>query len=337
MENIIQNNSQPVNAGDRDRLPFVIIAILSITVLVLIMMLLLFRDNKNLSVNIDDRILEKNENVAKISASIVKHKMDSLLVLGSTYASNKKVINLVKNEKWGEALFSMAGVFQDIPYVNQLFLLDLTGNVLASMPEKKDLTGWSYTRKDWYKEVTSGKPYLSEMYENTGESARKVSALILPIRDEKNELIGILVLEVQADYFSDWLRNIEFGKSGGVFIIDQKGQVIIYSNINLQGLIINHTLDPYIQKVIAGKSGTEIILSQKDKQIVSSYEPINNYNWGVISVISLNEIVENGLANIRKRTNYSPLDILIRRIRNIICSYATYLNKFISLSDRCID
>lgn len=303
-ENYNQNQSPSTGNGIHKVLVpwklLVLIVILSVSTAALVSSLfILQKDERRLEVGVDrdDKfsissvIINKNEALAKLSAQIVKRRLDSVLIAGNAYSKNQRLVKFINEDKWREAVNSIAGLLRedfDNGGPERIFLTDITGTLKAYFPKISWVSGQNFAFRDWYKGVTRNfEAYLSEVYKRTAKPQFNVVVFAFPIKDQRGVPIAILGIQTKSDAFLDWIYDINIGKSGRLFIVDQKGQIVAHPDFAPQGDIVDYSGEPDVQRVVGGLAGSDIFFDNKN--FISSYEPIVGYDWGVVIRIPVEE------------------------------------------------
>ena len=304
MEYSIHNDQAPHERSKTRQIPIKLVIILLVLVLVVTIgslfwfncrFLVQCKTPANLSIN--GAIIKKNEMIAKITAQLIKSHIDGLLVVGSFYSGKKEVVQNIQQGKWQNAMNFVAGAFSEdnLGAIDRMALFDITGTTMANLPEQGHLIGQNFAYRDWYQGVTADfKPYASEVYVRATKPPANVIGVAFPVKNNNNVPIAILLFTIKTDSFLWWLEEIKIGESGKTFVVDKRGHVIAHPDIASQGEPVDYSYRTDVQKVISGQSGTEITFNLKNEQILSSYEPIPEYRWGVITKIKLAEVIKSG-------------------------------------------
>src|SRR5712692_721607 len=163
-------------------------------------------------------------------------------------------------------------------------LTDLHGTLMADVPQALEIRGQNFAQRDWYRRVTRAmRPYVSQVYPRAAAPRTNVFAAAIPIRSEKGEALGILVLQVRSDAFFDWTRGIEVGAGGLVYITDQKGVLASHTKFAPQGDLVDFSMVPVVQRVLAGAAGVDVEFNPIENQDrVVAYAPIAKHGCGVV-------------------------------------------------------
>ena len=227
----------------------------------------------------------RRTSLSYLAAITLTEKLDRVTDVGVSLATRLRFRDLVTQGNWAEAVKIMASVPKDFPGIDRIFLSDLSGRLMADIPEVPALHGRDFSFRDWYKGVSAGwKPYVSQVYKRAAAPQIDVVAAAIPIKSQAGDLVGILVLQVKLESFFAWLKEIDFGPQGQLYVVDRTGTLAFYPNLPPQGEPLSLAGFPLVQKVLAGGRGVEIAkdpLNGADN--VAAFEPLAKYGWGVVA------------------------------------------------------
>src|SRR2546428_4276440 len=171
--------------------------------------------------------LAQNEALARsIAASIEAREQGYLNVLRS-YAGRFRFRESVKRQDRGEALRHLRQLHRTFPELDRVFLADRSGIVWATEPETPEIYGRSYAFRDWYRGVSHDwQPYMSEVYQ-TDVGHTLAVALVMPIRDVDERVIGIIASVQRLDVLREWLLPLQI-PGGDAFVVDPKSQPVFH-------------------------------------------------------------------------------------------------------------
>ena len=205
--------------------------------------------------------------------------------VGVALATRVRFRDLVAQGEWTEAVKIMAGVPKDFPAIDRIFLTDRAGRQTADVPEAPELRGQDFSYRDWYKGVSAAwRPYVSVVFKRSAPPQINIIAVAIPIRSQAGDVLGILVLQVRIETFFAWLRDIDFGPGGHLYVVDRAGNLAYHPAVPPDGEIVAIADFPVVRKVLAGARGQEIAkdpLSGIDSLV--AYEPMQKYGWGVVA------------------------------------------------------
>jgi len=228
--------------------------------------------------------LSRRASLSYLTAAVLSEKFDRLVDIGVSLATRVRFRELVEAGKWDEASRILRSIPRDFPFIDRILLSNLRGTIMADIPEVPEVRGQNFAHRDWYRGVTRAwQPYVSEGYRRAAAPRMNVFAAATPIKSDKGEALGILVLQVRSDAFFDWTRGIEAGAGGLVYVIDQKGMLASHPKFPPQGDPVDFSMVPVVQRVLAGAAGVDVefnLIEHQDR--VVAYAPIAKHGWGVV-------------------------------------------------------
>lgn len=100
-------------------------------------------------------------------------------------------------------------------------------------------------------------------------------------------MIGILQIQLDLDRFHDWFADVDLGEGAFIYIVDQRGSLVLHPKIDTKTSLVCFSVLPIIVKVISGQGGVEKNFNTVEKQErLSAYEPVEKYGWGAIVALS---------------------------------------------------
>jgi C4-dicarboxylate-specific signal transduction histidine kinase len=203
----------------------------------------------------------RRQSMAFLAANALEQRFDRLTDIGVSLATRVRFRQLVTEGKWNEAIEILKDVRENFPFIDRIFLADLTGTLMADTPALPGVRGKNFALRDWYQGVAKKwSPYISDVYQRAAEPRYTVIAVSVPIKSEK-EIVGILVLQVRLEALIGWSKSVEVGPSGFVYFVDRKGRLAAHPKLPPQGTVVDYSSVPVVQKVLRGQSGVEIFFN----------------------------------------------------------------------------
>ncbi|MGQ0524630.1 MAG: sensor histidine kinase, partial [Betaproteobacteria bacterium] len=235
---------------------------------------------------LSDAAMSRRVAVAQLAAATLSATFDRLADVTVSLATRVRFSELVSAGKWGDAIQILRAVPADFPFVERLFLADGDGTLMADVPELPEVRGSNFAHREWYKGVRrrGGQAYVSPIYKRAAPPQIDVFAVAAPITRPDGSLAGILVLQVRAERFLEWISGIDLGPEGAVYVTDSAGQIAFHSK--LLGQIGNRDFSaaPIVQKLRRGQQGVEVAADPlSEEPSVFAYAPVARYGWGVVA------------------------------------------------------
>jgi len=228
--------------------------------------------------------LSRKQAVVSLAAATLEEKLNRLTDLGVSLATRVRFRQLVESGKWQDAIKIVAAVPRDFPFIERLFIADTGGTLMADTPELPGIRGTSRAQFDWYRGVTATvKPYISEVYRRGAKPYLNVIAQATPITNVNGDMAGILVLQIKTGTFLSWIRSIETGANGYLFIVDRRGRTVAHPRWAADAEIVDYSNVASVRKALQGQRGVDVGVNvAKEADQVVAYEPIPGYGWGII-------------------------------------------------------
>jgi PAS domain S-box-containing protein len=230
-----------------------------------------------------DKVYEDRRALTSLSAAMLNAKLDHLKDIGISLSTQPVFRNYFNDQKWVEAIELMEEVPQHFEFIKQVAIADTNGNILASHPKIDSTINLNRSGTNWYKGVSNNwDPYLSEIHK-IKEERHIVTTLAVPVKTNEGHVSGILVLEVSVPDMLAWSNSVSVGKSGFVYIVDQKGHIAVNPDYPEADSIIDYSSVPAVQKALQGQFNTEVLYNPIAKEErLSSYQQLPHYKWAVI-------------------------------------------------------
>jgi len=243
-------------------------------------LLLTFFSFQNLHRLITENAFEKREAISNLAAITLEEQFDRLEDVAMSLATRVRFRELIEQGDWEGAVKIMDDVPRDFLSIERVFLADPDGILRSDTPHLSGVVGVDFSFRDWYKGVSQNwELYISAVYKRTAEPRYNLIAIAIPIKDDQEEVLGILVLQVRLETLYSWTQLVDIGSAASLYVVDHSGNLAAHPHYLSQDPIVNLSDDLYVQKVLNNKSGIEV---SDEKDVVVSYAPIEKYGWGVL-------------------------------------------------------
>jgi methyl-accepting chemotaxis protein len=153
--------------------------------------------------------------------------------------------------------------------------------------------GVNYNDRETFKKAIKGQANIGEM----GFSKTKGTAICLdgaPIRTGKDKQpIGVVMMGLQFEFFSDIIGAAKIGKGGYAFIVDKNGLYVnhpVKTNILKVNISQIKGMEPLMKIVGSGQGGiVEYVLDGMPK--VAAIAPVGITGWSVVTSIPYDELL----------------------------------------------
>ena len=227
--------------------------------------------------------LSRRASVSYLAAVVLAEKFDRLVDIGVSLASGVRFRELIEAGNWAEAARIHGSVPDNFPFIDRFTMHDPRGTLMADFPVAPDLRGRNFAHRDWYQGVMrNGQPYVSEVYRRAASPQMNVFVAAVPIKSAAGKLLGILVVQVRTDTFFEWIKGVEVGAGGMIYVVDRRGMLAAHPKYRRQDELIDYSSVPAVQQVLRGNKGVEIEFNplEGEKRVVA-YEP-SKHGWSVV-------------------------------------------------------
>ncbi len=221
--------------------------------------------------------------IASFAAQNISSNFDRLVSIGISQTTRQLVIEYIKQDKWREAANLLSNVPNNFIDIERIFLTNKAGVEMADYPELSGVVGVDFSGRDWYRGVSRNwQPYVSGVYRRAALPQYNVLAIALPVKNEKQEVLAILVIQVKTESLMDWAPSSLSG-SGFIYITDQYGNIAYHPKYPTQGDVVSYADVPTVKKALSGQGGIEVAYNQiENTERLSAYHPVPKYNWTVV-------------------------------------------------------
>lgn len=187
--------------------------------------------------------------------------------------------------------------------INQIYILDLSGKILARSASKEKLNSDNSFDKKAFEEGKR-KIYFSEMYQvcsnscNTDSEKRYLFSASAPILDYDNKLIGVVVIEFSANLFFNQIQDYSgLGESGETLLGKQIGDKVIFLNPlrhdpnsgMKRSVPIHGTLGRPAILGATGHVGSGESIDYRGVKVLAAWRYVPIVGWGMVAKIDESE------------------------------------------------
>lgn len=149
-----------------------------------------------------------------------------------------------------------------------------------------------------FRSASRGKVYISPVY--YAPTAEPFVSLAVPIKFASTEIKGAIVAEVSLKKLWSSISGITIGKSGQIFVVDNRGQLIAHPDYSkvLSGtnLAVLHEVKEFLEHSNRDPAFGKPVTGQDRTPVMSSFARVERPDWGVI----VEEPVETALKEVKQ-------------------------------------
>lgn len=206
-------------------------------------------------------------------ASQIDQRLDGNFTMLKAFAQldNIKGLNPQSAQKTLEQLGSKTTQF------SWLFLTDIQGNELARSDGQVPNGTWK--DRPYFQSVAQGKTAVGDVEIS---KANGHPAIVVAVPVERNaQVVGILAGEIDLTDIQMLASSVHLGRTGFASIMDKQGKVIAHNDIKLVDQRADLKEKPYVQKALAGESGSMIHSEGNDAWDIA-YTQSMSTGWAVV-------------------------------------------------------
>lgn len=268
----------PVIAGKSRR--FAIISTLAFAAIVAVAVYSFFAIYRELT----ESALSRRSSLSNLTATTLSEKFGRAVDVGVSLASRVRFRELIEAGEWSEAARILRDAPADFEFIERIGLIDPQGALLAGVPEVPAPGRQNLADRDWFQAVVrDGKPHISQIFKRAASPQLNVFAAAVPIRSAKGALLGVLVVQMTVARFFDWIRAIDVGSDGLIYVVDRRGTLAFHPTLPLQGEPVDFSSVPVVRQALQGSQGVQTSFNPiENEERVSAYAPVPAYGWGVV-------------------------------------------------------
>ncbi|MEO6808438.1 MAG: ATP-binding protein [Isosphaeraceae bacterium] len=286
-----------------------------------------------------------NQTAARITAELVSHDIEFSVSLAESFAALPDLVEGVERRDEQAVRRQLRALVRSYARVDRAYVTDPEGRLWADFPHAPESQGRNLADLDWYRGLSrTWTPYVSEVYQRNAEPKPLVVAIAVPIRHEQR-VIGALVYQCRLDEITAWLKPINLGHAGYVFVIDHTGTLAAHPHLNLRtrayedyarlapisramrgGPRTAEYLDPLARRTMIAsfapvRLGAHDWLAVAQQPIEDAYAPIQRLGLhisvaaGILSLVALAVVITLGRISGRNRRLFRELEMRAAELR----------------------
>jgi len=191
---------------------------------------------------------------------------------------NKKILKNLMNED---------------PGINTISIVNKEGMEITKIVRynpKASLELRDISAQEKFKKPLEEGIYLSDIY--ISEYKVPFISISLPILDENNTIMGVLISEVDLSPMWGTISKIRVKKTGYVYVVDQNANLIVYKDANLVKENLNLKHIQGVKNFLNNIPTIETYTSFNNEKVIGTWKSIDIAGWGVIVELPTKEIFQ---------------------------------------------
>lgn len=179
--------------------------------------------------------------------------------------------------------FDLPAAKQEIADVQKVYtdiamaLSDDKGNQVV---RGDDIKLGKVAEREFYKEAMSGKDEVASKWLISTTTGKPIVILATPVRSDSGKIVGVLQAAMNLDAFKNFVTQKSVN-GATAYILDQEGKIIVHPNDQISAEAKDMSKVPFVQKAMAGQSGTEEIAGENGVRKLVSYVYDPQTHWTI--------------------------------------------------------
>lgn len=329
----------------KKKLPLMIVLLVSVSLIITniltyyISSKIVNNDNREILLS---KVVQEKETVYSLIEG--ERKEANLMSMQKTIIDVSKARNQKPGDDFftdGNAIFKEANSilkerFDKLQFHEHLFVADKNGIIFADSNEKT--LKIDIKERDYFKKALSGQANISNTIISKVDG-KPIVTFSAPVKDEKGEILGVMVNSAYVDYFSKYLSGVKINKTGYMYMVDSEGIVLSHPD---KGNIAKPTGSEVIKTQISKLKKGEKIEPNVEKYVykginkIQSYDVIPDVNWFVSSTCDMSDMNASINGMLRNSIIITVLTIILAGIIGIMVSRSitTPINKLANIMEK---
>jgi hypothetical protein len=166
---------------------------------------------------------------AQLAAQAIQETFDDSVLYEQMLLAQPGFAEAVRGRDLSHVRRALERAFPLAPEADLVTLVSPEGRVLAAHPDQPRLIGRDVSAEDAFAgaQAARGAAYVSAVYLHEASWAQKVAAVTVPVVHEA-ATVGWLQVQHRVEAIRRWLQRIRVEPEGFVYVVDHRGQLVVY-------------------------------------------------------------------------------------------------------------
>lgn len=160
---------------------------------------------------------------------------------------------------------------------DEIFILDKNGQMIITTEKMQNIE----VNSDYFREAINGRTFNTNIHLSP-LTHRLTMVVAAPIRNPKEEIIGVLVERIKLDTINKLMRDIEIGKTGESYLINKEGYFLTESKFESGYTLKKKISTTGTKECKKGKSSVGEYIDYRDKKVLGAYFWIPEMEWSLM-------------------------------------------------------
>jgi len=160
---------------------------------------------------------------------------------------------------------------------DEIFILDRNGQMLISTGKMENIE----VDSDYFRKAISGRTLNTNIFLSP-VTHKPTMVVAAPIRNSKEEIIGVLIERIKLDAINKLMRDIEIGKTGESYLVNIEGYFLTESKFESSSTLKKKISTKGTEECKKGKSGVAEYIDYRNKKVLGAYYWIPEMEWSLM-------------------------------------------------------
>ncbi|WP_105618827.1 cache domain-containing sensor histidine kinase [Vallitalea okinawensis] len=174
--------------------------------------------------------------------------------------------------------------------IANIFIFTEDGRYLANDADIELNPNFDPIKEEWYQKAIESEGLVvstSRVQNIINGQYNWVISCSNALRDENNEVLGVLLIDLNFNFIEDMCSGIKLGNKGYVFVLDEEGDIVYHPK---QQLIYSNLYNEPIVELLDYEDGN-VILKESGEQKQYSISSIEGLGWKVIGAVYMDDLL----------------------------------------------
>lgn len=185
--------------------------------------------------------MRDDRRVARLYALIVDMHLHDITSTLESYANRPLLIRAAEEKSTAKAQAHLLNLTRLNPAIDSVVIADRAGTLWLARPDRPEVIGKNFAHRDWHRGVSqTWTPYVSDAVLRVVEEKDAAIQIAVPIRNKKDEVIGILLNTQRAVELAKIISRVSLEEGHSVSVADRKGTIIYSSRYPYEKALVRY-------------------------------------------------------------------------------------------------
>jgi len=166
---------------------------------------------------------------------------------------------------------------------NGLYLVSLSGKLLAGSSVEPQMWAWDYSGRDFFrKTVATGSPVISDPFHSIKTHQTPIVVFTAPVFDAAGQVAAVLAggIDLLGQNFLAQLAGVKLGNGGYLYLVNMDRTLVVHPDPRHTGQRdVPVGVNPLFDRVIEGFEGTGETVTARGLPVLASFKRLRQVDW----------------------------------------------------------